>query len=94
MDISRLTGMLNKDSGKMFCTNSEKIYQIYFEILRDKLQMDYEMYIKDVSMGQFVELAATYFPPIGLNAHSIWARSDYNIAVEKRLDELSEIILA
>lgn len=94
MDISRLTGMLNKDSGEMICQNSENMYQIYFEIVRDQLQMDYEMYIKDVSMGQFVELAATYLPPIGLNAHSIWAHSDYNIAVEKRLDELSDIILA
>lgn len=94
MDISRLTGMLNKDSGEMICQSPESIYQIYFEILSDKLQIDYEKYIKDVSMGQFVELAATYLPPIGLNAHSIWACSDYNTAVEKRLNKLSAIILA
>lgn len=94
MDIARLTGMLNKDSGEVICPNQENVYQRYFEIVADKLQIDYEMFVKDISMGQFVELAATYFPPVSLNVHSLRVCSDYNIAVENRLNKLSKIILS
>lgn len=94
MDIGRLTGMLNKDSGEVICPNQENVYQHYFGVVAEKLKIDYEMFVKDISMGQFIELAATYFPPVGLNVHSLRTRSDYNIAVENRLNRLSEIILS
>lgn len=93
MDIAKLTGLLDADNATPFCPEKEEMEKRYYEAVKEKLQIDYTDYQRDICMGQFIELAATYFPPIGLNAHSPMAKSDYNKAVESKLNKLSELIL-
>ena len=47
------------------------------------LQMEYDEYLKDIYMAQFIELAYFYSPP-GFWGHN----EEYNQKIEKRLQEI------
>lgn len=85
MDIGRLTSIINKDTFLPMCPCSEKVIRAYYEKMHPLLQMEYNDYLKDIYMGQFIELAYFYSPP------GFWGHKEkYNQKIEQRLYEIVE----
>lgn len=83
MDIGRLTAIIDKKTFLPMCPCSEKVFRAYFEKMSPILQMEYDEYLKDIYMAQFIELAYFYSPP-GFWGHN----EEYNQKIEKRLQEI------
>ena len=85
MDIGRLTAIIDKKTFLPMCPCSKKVFHAYFEKMSHLLKMEYDEYIKDIFMAQFIELAYFYSTP-GFWGH----KEEYNQKIEKRLHEIVE----
>lgn len=83
MDLGRLTAIIDKDTFLPMCPCPEKVIRAYFENMEPLLQMEYDDFLKDIYMAQFIELAYFYSPP-GFYGH----REKYNQTIEQRLQEI------
>ncbi len=85
LDVGRLTAIIDKDTFLPMCPCPEKVIRAYFEKMSSLLLMDYNDYLKDIYMAQFVELAYFYSPP-GVYGHE----KEYNQKIVQRLNEIME----
>ena len=85
MDIGRLTSIINKDTLLPMCPCSEKVIHAYYEKMRPILEMEYDAYLKDVYMSQFLELAYFYSPLVFGRP-----KDKYSLKIEQRLHEIVE----
>ena len=85
MDIGRLTSIINKDTLLPMCPCSEKVIHAYYEKMRPLLEMEYDAYLKDVYMSQFLELAYFYSPLVFGRP-----KDKYSLKIEQRLHEIVE----
>ena len=85
MDIGRLTSIINKDTLLPMCPCSDKVIHAYYEKMRPHLEMEYDAYLKDVYMSQFLELAQFYSPPVFGRLND-----QYSLKIEQRLHEIVE----
>lgn len=85
MDIGRLTSIINKDTLLPMCPCSEKVIHAYYEKMRPLLEIEYDAYLKDVYMSQFLELAYFYSPLVFGRP-----KDKYSLKIEQRLHEIVE----
>lgn len=87
MDIGRLTGVIDKDSLQTMCPCPEKTIDAYYHEIRQNIALDYEEYLADIRMAQFLELAYIYCPP----DNGLYLR-DFKIKVEQQLYQLASAV--
>lgn len=84
MDIGRLTGVIDKDTLQTMCPCPENTIDAYYHEIRKNIALDYEEYLADIRMAQFLELAYIYCPP----GSGLYLR-DFKIKVEQQLNNLA-----
>ena len=92
LDIGRLTALSDVETKEPFCPDIDNFCRKYYNSIKIKLHMSFEGFMNDVYIAQFIELAHSYTPPIGLNAYSFLYKREENKKIETKLTQLSNII--
>ena len=89
-DIARLTSL---KGDALLCPFKDSVLDAYYQVIQQRLELSKEDFLYDVALASFIELAAIYVPPVGINAYSIAYKCKENQIVERMLctlaDELS-----
>ncbi|OPB98016.1 phosphotransferase [Elizabethkingia occulta] len=59
-DIARFTSIPNKKSGVLICPYSDEIIKEYYQVIQHKLCLAENIFLKDVYIGSFIEVAFLY----------------------------------
>ncbi|MHA7609913.1 phosphotransferase [Elizabethkingia meningoseptica] len=59
-DIARFTSIPNKESGVLFCPDPEQVLKEYYKVIQRKLSFAENIFLKDVYIGSFIEVAFLY----------------------------------
>lgn len=92
-DIARLTSLPSLKGDALLCPFKDSVLDAYYQVIQQRLELSKEDFLYDVALASFIELAAIYVPPVGINAYSIAYKCKENQIVERMLctlaDELS-----
>lgn len=91
MDIGRFTGLLKANSEGRFCNYESSVCRRYYQKMKSQLNMSFDDFMRDVYMGQFIEVMR-YYDPL-CNAFN-QTPSKGQIAITNRLNDLSIEIMS
>jgi hypothetical protein len=89
-DIARLTCLPGPGEDTLLCPCREAVLNAYYKEIRQRLRLTKQEFLFDVKLASFIELAANYIPPVGLNVHSLCYKSGENRRLERMLCSLSD----
>ncbi|MCT4014255.1 phosphotransferase [Elizabethkingia anophelis] len=59
-DIARFTSIPNKESSMLFCPYPDEVIKEYYKVIQHKLSFAENIFLKDVYIGSFIEVAFFY----------------------------------
>ena len=89
-DIARLTCLPGPEEDTFLCPCREAVLNAYYKEIRQRLRLTKQEFLFDVKLASFIELAANYIPPVGLNAYSLCYKSRENRRLERMLCSLAD----
>lgn len=89
-DIARLTCLPGPEEDTFLCPCREAVLNAYYKEIRQRLRLTKQEFLFDVKLAAFIELAANYIPPVGLNAYSLCYKSRENRRLERMLCSLAD----
>lgn len=90
LDLGRFTGLLRADSAEPMCRFEDAVCKRYYEKLNAQLGISFEEFMRDIHMGQYIEVMRYYDPAI--ERFGLHPNKRHMITVN-RLNELSAMIL-
>ena len=92
-DIARLTSLPSLKGDALLCPFKDSVLDAYYQVIQQRLELSKEDFLYDVALASFIELAAIYVPPVGINAYSIAYKCKENQIVERMLCTLADELL-
>ena len=92
-DVGRITGIINTETLESFCPDVDCFLKEYYGIVNNMLNVDYEAFLLDIQMGQYIEVANQFTPPKRIGTQIFRDTSMYNEKTERALDGLSRKII-
>lgn len=89
-DIARLTCLPELGGDALLCPCKEYVLDAYYQVVRRRLKLSEEDFLYDVGLASFIELAANYVPPVGIDAYSLAYKGKSNKVVEHMLCSLAD----
>lgn len=90
VDLGRFTGLLRADTAEPMCRFEAVVCKRYYEKMKAQLGISFEEFMRDIHMGQYIEVMRYYDPAVemfGLRPN------DRHMITVNRLNELSAMIL-
>ena len=92
-DVGRITGIINTETLESFCPDVDCFLKEYYGIVNNMLNVDYEAFLLDIQMGQYIEVANQFTPPKRIGTQIFRDTSMYNEKTKRALDGLSRKII-
>ena len=92
-DIARLTSLPSLKGDALLCPFKDSVLDAYYQVIQQRLELSKGDFLYDVALASFIELAAIYVPPVGINAYSIAYKCKENQIVERMLCTLADELL-
>lgn len=90
VDIARLTCLPGPGEDTLLCPCREAVLNAYYKEIRQRSRLTKQEFLFDVKLASFIELAANYTPPVGVNAYSLCYKSRENKQLERMLCSLAD----